>query len=273
MSKHNLSDFTNEEPTVEATAEPEVETKEEAEAKTGEEVEALELTELAETEEKPQKRQKPVQERIDKIVAEREYWRGVAEGRIKPETAEAEPTAPEGTDKPNPEAFEFGEADPAYLEALTDWKVDQKLAAHSQKQEISQQAQQLETNYAQHVAAAREELPDYDEVVTKAAARKEFPCSEELSLLIKASPVGPKVAYHLATNLDDAIAIDQMPPFQRAAAFGVLAAHVSGQPQEAKPEPKVTQAPPPPKFQSRGSGGQFETSERQLYRKMLKEFR
>lgn len=298
MSKHNLSDFTNEEPTVEATAEPEAKAEVEVEAKTEEEGETLELTELAEGEEEaepgengtgeaeePERRKKPVQERFDKLVArakdaerDAEYWR--AKALEKQPEAEPESKETEGSKRPNPEDFEFGDADPAYDEAMIDWKarliaediVEAKLKERDQRQEATQALHQLQTNYSQRLNEVKDELPDYDEVVTKAAQRGEWPCPPLVSIGIKASEVGPKIAHHLATNLDEAIELSEMSPADQLVALGRLEARFLYAP-KSEVQPKVTQAPPPPRTLSRGSGGQFETSERALYQKMLKEFR
>ncbi len=226
---------------------------------TGEE-ETLELTADDETAEQPERKGKSVSERIDDLVAkqhearrEADYWRGVAEGR-QPQAAE--PEAIEAPARPDPASYEYGEADPRYVEDLTDWKVDTKLAAERQRNATEQTTRQLEQTYAQNVAAIRDELPDYDEKVTRGAAQGSWPCPPDIATLIKNSPVGPKVAYHLATNLDDAQVIAGLPPIQRAAAFGMIAAHVANQP---KTTAKIaTDAPEP--APARTKGGQFAPS-------------
>lgn len=297
MSKHNLSDFTNEEPTVEVEAMPEVVGKEEA--KTGEEGETLELTELAEDEgetgengtgepegdeEAKPKGKKPIQERFDKMAAKireaderAEHWRAIAEGRAKPQAEPVTEVAETKLERPDPSEFEFGEADPAYFEALTDWKVETRLAKAEQgfqekqrKAEVRTVIDQLEKGYVERVASVKEEIPDYDEVVTQSAARGEWPLPPLVALAAKESKAGPKILHYLATNLDEAIEISELSPIEQAVAFGRLEARFLNAP---KVQAKVTQAPPPPKTLSRGSGGQFATSERQLYQKMLKEFR
>jgi|SRR4249919_124432 len=213
--------------------------------------------EETEAEAETQRKKNPVQERIDTMYAKQkeaeklaDYWRGVAEGRSKP-AEEAGEQQPDANERPDPTQYEFGEADPAYIEALTDWKVDTRLAALEQKQGQRTAEQQLNQAYAQHVAAVKEELPDYDEKVTRTLGQ--WPCPKEVAELIKKSPVGPKVAYHLATNLDDAIAIEAMSPIDRAAAFGMIAAHIANQPTK---QPKIaTNAPEP--APARTKGGQF----------------
>lgn len=200
---------------------------------------------------------KSVQERIDEITAARreaereaEYWRSKALDK-QPEK-QAEPQA-EANAKPDPMQFEFGEADPAYIEALTDWKVETKLAGYQQRQSAESAIQQLESKYSERLAAVKEELPDYDEVVTKSAARGEWPCPPLVALAIKESDVGPKVAHHLATNRDEAIAISHMSPIEQAVAFGRLEERIRSQP---APQPNIaTNAPEP--APARTKGGQF----------------
>lgn len=225
---------------------------------TGEELET-EAEEQSEAEEP--KKGKSVQERIDEIYAKQkdaerdaEYWRARALEREPVKQPEAEP---ETSARPNPEDYAYGDADPAFQEALIDWKAEQifqkRFGEYSEKLNIEQQATALDRTYAQHVAAVREELPDYDEKVTEAGRQGRWPCPKEVAALIKSSPVGPKVAYHLATNLDDAHQLASLPPIQQAAAFGMIAAQFVNQP---APKTNIaTNAPMP--APARTKGGQF----------------
>src|SRR5207342_3921548 len=125
--------------------------------------------EETEAEAETQRKNNPVQERIDTMYAKQkeaeklaDYWRGVAEGRSKP-AEEAGEQQPDANERPDPTQYEFGEADPAYIEALTDWKVDTRLAKLTQRQSAENAIQQLETNYSQRLEAVKEELPDYED--------------------------------------------------------------------------------------------------------------
>lgn len=240
-------------------------TEEDLQAETGEngtgEAEVQETeTEEETVAEKP--KGKSVQERIDELYGkakdaerEAEYWR--AKALQQPE----KPTeAPVEAKRPDPNDYEYGDADPRYVDDLIDWKADQKIAAKlsefTEQQSISQQAAALDRTYAEHLAKAKEELPDYDEKVTRAGLRGEWPCSEQLAGLIKSSPAGPKVAYHLATNVEDAIALNRLPPIQQAAAFGMIAAQFVGQ---SAPQAKFATTAPQP-APARTKGGQFAPS-------------
>lgn len=230
-----------------------VETEEAAEVE-GEETEA--------TQEQP--KGKSVQERIDEIYGkqknaerEAEYWRSIALGS---QTAKQPEATPEPPKRPEPGDYELGELDSRYVDDLIEYRakeiVGEQLRQFTEQQTVSQQARELDQAYATHLAAAKAELPDYDEKVTKAGLRGEWPCSEQLAGLIKSSPAGPKVAYHLATNVEDAIALNKLPPIQQAAAFGMIAAQYVAQP---APQPNIaTKAPAP--APARTKGGQFAAS-------------
>lgn len=232
----------------------------------GTEEEVLELEEEAEeeSEAEPEKpKGKSVQERIDEITAARreaerdaEYWRQKALERQPEKPTEAEP---EESSRPKPEDFEFGDADPAYWDKLTDWKAEQKVNAKfselEQKQTVNQALRELETGYSQRVAEVKAEIPDYDEVVTKSAAQGKWPCPPLVALAAKESPVGPKVLHHLATNLSEAVALSNMSPIEQAMEFGRLSARFS----QPSPQANIATNSPGP-APARNKGGQFAPS-------------
>lgn len=235
---------------------------------TGEGEEVLDLSEEAEaeTEEEP-KPKNPVQERIDTLVgrakdAERdaEYWRAKALENQQPEKQPE--TQSEESSRPKPENYEFGDADPAYWEALTEWKADEKVNARlsefEQKRQVSHALETLEQGYATRVAQVKEEIPDYDEKVTKTAARGEWPCSPVIAIAAKESEVGPKILHHLATNVTEAVAISNLSPIEQAMAFGRLEARFTGQ---TAPQPNIATKSPEP-APARTKGGQFAPSGR-----------
>lgn len=213
------------------------------------------------TEAEPERKKNPVQERIDKMYAEKkeaekqaDYWRGVAEGRNKPaEPADQQPGGDAAPDPNDETKYPFGEDDPQYMRDSLRFEMRQELAQERQRQQVEDAVVKLETNYSQRLEAVKEELPDYDEKVTKAAASGQWPCPPIVALAIKDSEVGPKVAYHLATNRDEAIRIANLSPIEQAMAFGRLEAKFLGAP---APQPKIaTDAPEP--AQARTKGGQF----------------
>jgi hypothetical protein len=114
----------------------------------------------------------------------------------------APPAAPAGPVKPNPETFTYGTADPAYLEALTDYKVATTLASErstweQQQQEARQQAEQqrVVSGFHEKAAAARATHPDFDAVALLAPT--EIPQGSPADLWILEDEAGAEILYHL----------------------------------------------------------------------------
>lgn len=239
-----------------------------------------------------EKRHKTAKQRIDELTKARreaERQNGELLQRIAALEGGHKPDAPE-LKAPDPEEFEFGEADPAYLEALTDYKVDKKLAERDQKAaEQGQQTQARETfqnldsNWIEAEARGAEKYDDFADRVEDFKANA--PCPPLMAIAIQASPVAEDVTYHLAINQDTAELIAAELAGGDLLGAAKRLGEVEGQYFETKPErpatnahpadhalyagrlkaflakkPKgktVTDAPEPPKHQVRGSGGKF----------------
>lgn len=188
-----------------------------------------------------------VQQRIDELTrqrheAEREaaYWR---------QRAEPPAPAPAVATKPTPDKFN-DYAD--YVEALTEWKAEQKVteALSKRDQQQAEQAQQTAQQakaqtFAERQQATRAAITDYDEVMSAAADVRIAPHVHEVLL---ESEQGPAIAYHLAKNPDEAERLSAMSPLAAARELGRLEASLakSAPPQGAAPAPKpVSKAPAP----------------------------
>ncbi len=182
------------------------------------------------------------QARFDELTRQRHeaqreatYWRGVAESQ-RPAKETATAPAPQG--KPTADQFEdHGD----YVEALTDWKVEQKLG----ERDASQKAATVATTWQQRAEAAKADLPDFDTVL----AASEAPMSRAMAAAIQESDLGPQVAYHLAQNPALAEKLAGMSELGAAREIGKLEAILSApkKPETADPAPKkVTTAPTPP---------------------------
>jgi len=87
----------------------------------------------------------------------------------------ASSAAPAGLVKPDPETFPYGTADPGYLEALADYKVDARLATERATWEEGQRQARARDEHTRVIsafeekaAAARALHPDFDDVAMKA---------------------------------------------------------------------------------------------------------
>lgn len=185
---------------------------------------------------------KGVQTRIDELTrarheAEREaaYWRGLAD------QSKAQPPAPD-TAKPVPEKFSDYSA---YVEALAEWKADQRVAEALNKREAQDKSAREATERQSKAEtfdtrrdAYRGVQKDFDEVMNTA----DFKVSPAVMEVIQDSESGPALAYHLAKNPDEALRISKLSPLGAARELGKIEAGLS----TAKPVQKsVTKAPAP----------------------------
>lgn len=186
----------------------------------------------------------PLQPRIDELTRdkhnaarERDYWRQRAEQLEKPPEPKPE--------KPTPDKFDdYG----AYVEALTDWKADEKintkLAERDTKQAETETAKTRTTNWAQREVKAREELTDYDDVM-KASTVLVAP---HVTAELLDSELGPRIAYHLDRNPDLAHKLNAMTDKQVAKEIGRL-------------ETQLAVSAPSPQSDDAAAGGESTTKE------------
>jgi hypothetical protein len=200
----------------------------------------------------------PVQPRIDELTRKvRENEREALYWKTRAEAAAAPPK--EAPKKPTPADFDdYG----AYVEALTDFKADEKvntaLDAREKAAAEKQEAKTRVTTWNERVTEARKTLPDYDAVM----AASDVPVADHVLDELRDSELGPQLAYHLDKNPDVAEKLNNMNPRQAAREIGRLEAKllstVSASPDpevdapQKDPEPvaptiKTTKAPPPVK--------------------------
>lgn len=224
-----------------------------------------------------------VQERIDELTAKhREAERALAEERRlraeeraawearqpKPEDKPGEGETREEDQRPDPSKYEFGEADSKYIADLARYETRQEIKAAREREqaEASKRAleadlTQMETTWTEKVGAdeVKTKYTDFDEKVTKGADRGDWALSPVGVLLVKNSPVGPDVAYHLASNPDESRRIAGLNVMEQAIEIGRLEGRfiASATTAEAPAPKRASDAPAPPEHRSRGSGGKF----------------
>lgn len=252
------------------------------------EVEPDEQGEQGEEDEAKPKAKKTVAERISELrhkqgTAERERDAERAradalEARLGAlERGEKPPAAPKKTaaepaqdtaGKPDPSKFQYGELDEGYLDAMADWRVDQKLKARDAAaaearatEEARARVKTLETARDTLVERGTEEFGEaYFETVIATALQGKYPMSETMAMLTLESDVGHRVAHYLATHPKEAREIHGLSPAKQAARFGRLEAQFSAdsaaQPTQQQPA-RTPRVPAPPSHQARGAGGQF----------------
>lgn len=223
------------------------ETSEELEAKDGD----GDADDAEVTEDRPKKKVGGFQKRIQKLTKrvsdaerEREYWREQALKTQSKEPAKAKTqgsVSETGDTEPNEEDFETHKA---YVAALTDWKVEQKL----KERDVAQRTEQIRTAHQTRVQTLQAKVKDFakkhddfqeliDQVDTPMS-----PAVEEFFLM--AADNAPELMYELAKNPDEYERINNLGPLAAARELGKIEARLAS-PQKEKPK-VTTKAPPPP---------------------------
>lgn len=170
---------------------------------------------------------KGVQKRIDELTSnwrtaerDRDHWRELAlKGEQKPVDEPA--SAPQG--KPTLDAFESYEE---YVEALADWKYEERQRSDRENQEKQRQAQtqaEKTRSFQQRAESVRETHPDFDQVVGNPA----LPISQAMADAAYSSEKGPEILYHLGQNPQEAEKLYNLSPIEAAMAIGRIEASLS----------------------------------------------
>lgn len=233
------------------------------------------------------RRSRPAHLRIAQEVAKRHD----AERALEALKAKYEQPTATPINRPDPAQFEFGEADPAYVEALTDWKLDSREAERAKASEANSTRQQfvdkINTGVTGAEVAGKAKYNDFEAKVSAAVdARAGQPLPPLITIAIGLSPVGGDIIYRLATDEAAAERLDALAggePNALALAMGELEGEYMGDDDSdldmadqldmarmlgrmksrlkgVKKAPVVTttSAPEPPAERARGGSGQFQ---------------
>ena len=184
---------------------------------------------------------KIVEKRLSKerLRAEKEWTRRQAEllTHLRPGEQPAKPS----DSRPQREAYQDYEQ---YLEALTDWKADQKIResetrrqGQSREEQIRQYQANVQREYQGRVEAARTKYEDFDDLVSDPS----LPITVPMAQVIAESEMGPDIAYYLAKNRPDAERIARLSPARAAIELGKIEAKLA-----SAPAPKAPSKAPAP---------------------------
>jgi hypothetical protein len=178
----------------------------------------------------------PLQPRIDELTrARREAEREAAFWRSRAEAPASEPKP----EKPTADKFETYDA---YVEALADWKADEKVDAKFEARDKASAeratAEKRASTWSERKAAFATEMPDNDAVMEAS----EVPIALHVAEGLLESEEGPRIARHLNDNPDIAEKLNAMTPTQAAREIGRL--EVMLKPASAPPVPEVQAQPP-----------------------------
>lgn len=187
----------------------------------------------------PPKKKGGFQKKIDKLTrraqeAELElaHTRRMLEERNggKPAEPKKDTPAADPTKKPLPDDFD---THAEYIEAVTDWKVEQKLAESRKKEaaerELAARGEKVKS-WQQRLEKAREVHEDFDE-----ALAVDVPVSPAMMEGMVESELGAEIAYWLGKNPAEARRIAQLSPTATARELGKIEARLETPKEEAAP--------------------------------------
>lgn len=180
-----------------------------------------------------------VQNRIDELTrarreAEREaeYWKTRAGAPANPPAQNAAPSQ-----KPTSDQFQTAEE---YIEALADWKVEQKLNQRDTQKQQQDTATAKVTSWQGKLESARTEIPDFDAVVNAA----DMPVAPHVAELLFEHDAGAKLMHHFAQNPSALEKLNGLNPTKAAFELASIATKFEASP-VAKPDRLASKAPPP----------------------------
>jgi len=197
-----------------------------------------ESAEEEEEEEKPKKKKKKksFQERIDELVRQREearreaeYYKRLLQEQYGFTEKEKTPESKKGADqKPMPEDFDTYEE---YVEALTDWKLQQRLTALEEQKKLEEEQRyimKLATDFEARLPEYRKKYEDFDDV----ALDPTLPYNDVVRRLVLESDVSGDLAYYLGKNRDLLYRIASGDPVSAAREIGRIEAAIKTASQE-----------------------------------------
>jgi len=159
-----------------------------------------------------------------------------AEAELQLLKSQMQPKAePVNRGEPKPDQFQDYES---YIEAVTDWKVEQKFKGiqAQNEQERQRQAQtQHEQRLASNIAKTASKYEDFEEVVSN----EDLPITFAMRDAIGESDIGGDIAYHLGTNIHEAGRIARPSPIAQVRAILGLESKLKA------PKKATTDAPEP----------------------------
>lgn len=186
------------------------------------------------------------QKRIDRLTKRAaEAERRAQEAERKLQEAEgknggkAKPEAQDDEGEPDPSDFDSYDE---YLDALADWKADQKISAKGKNDEQDEQDAEF-TEALEDVQDAfnetRKSHNDFDEVI----GQQDLQITRDMVIAMADSEDPGAIAYHLGKNKQEAARIAKLSPIAQAKEIGKIEAKLAAKPQQ--PGKKTTSAPDP----------------------------
>ena len=174
-----------------------------------------------------------VKKRIDKVT--RQKYEAIAESnRLKAEIEQLR--AQIAPKQEAPDISQFDTLDD-YVEAVAEYKFNQKAQATQSQHAQQTQAQAVAQDWVAKVDKVRSVAPDFDAVFNNVASIEFAPMALEA---VAQHPKGAEIAYMLGKDVSEAYRIAALPPSQQLMAIGEIAARTN------VPKPKTVSSAPAP---------------------------
>ena len=190
------------------------------------------------------KRIERFQRRLSEKEQEIEYWRQVAlkdKKSDEPEAKQESQSHQTGEEKPDPDDYETQED---FIDALTDWKIEQREA----KRLAKEREQSQKTAYQQQVEGFQSKVKDFsksvDDFEDVISDVDDIPLTPGLQEALLTSELGPQVMYELARDRDVLERVNGLTPLQQAREIGKIEARLTSD-SPHKETRKTSTAPPP----------------------------
>lgn len=187
-----------------------------------------------------------VQKRIDKLTRqfreqerENERLRAQVETMMRMREGGQQSTPQPAPDNQKPRQEDYDSHD-AYVEALADWKVEQRLQDERKRtrdEQLQRQKADEDARWNAQLETARRKYQDWDEVLEDV----DIPVSPALIETLRTSDVGADLTYYLATHPDDLRRISALTPLAMARELGKIETRLG-----APPVRTASQKPAPP---------------------------
>lgn len=180
--------------------------------------------------------------RVSKAEQESAYWREAALKGKPTDEPKTEPVAAKAAEgKPVAERFATHED---YVEALADWKVDQKLSARDAKARESE----VKAGFQKQLDSYHAKIPDFVKIKPDFAEVLKSVDDINLSLAVQNAIIktGPALAYELASDPEELERICTLNFEDAVMELGEIRARIRASSESPEtPEPKTTKAPKP----------------------------
>lgn len=204
--------------------------------------------EEVEQEDKPKKKKSGYVRKLEKkdeLIAakdrEIELLKQLAEQGKSKDKAEPKKVV-DSSEKPNPDNFE---SHSDYVEALTEWKIDQKDQKKTQESEANQakqKAQEIGTAFKERLETFKEKHEDFDDLL-EAATKPHLRLDDVAQHALIESEKSAELLYELAKNIPELERISKLSPIQQIKELGKIEARLTSEPVK---EPKKQSTAPAP---------------------------